>query len=74
MHWRLNIHDALSACKLARLPLNFHEQIQKVLLVNAISAEEIDRRKQAFMEMWQYILPLVEREVQMSFAQFSQLV
>jgi hypothetical protein len=60
--------------QLALLPLNFHEQIQKVLLVNAISAEEIDRRKQAFMEMWQYILPRVEREVQMPFAQFKELV
>lgn len=60
--------------QLALLPLNFHEQIQKVLLVNAISAEEIDRRKQAFMEMWRFILPLVEREVQMPFAEFSQLV
>ncbi len=60
--------------QLALLPLNFHEQIQKVLLVNAISAEEIDRRKQAFMEMWRFILPLVEREVQMPFAEFKELV
>lgn len=60
--------------RLAVLPSKFHEQIQSVLLVNAISAEEIGRRKQAFMEMWQSILPLVEQEAHMPYAEFKDLV
>jgi hypothetical protein len=60
--------------RLKLLPPNFHERIQEVLLVKAISIEEIERRKQAFMEMWQSILPLVEQEIHMPYAEFSQLV
>lgn len=60
--------------RLALLPPKFQEQVRSVLVVNTFSAEEIDRRKQAFMEMWRYILPLVEQEVQMPFAEFKELV
>jgi hypothetical protein len=60
--------------QLAILPPNFREQVQQVLLVKAISTEEIDRRKRAFMEMWRSILPLVEQELHMPYAEFSQLV
>jgi hypothetical protein len=60
--------------QLAVLPPKFREQFQQVLLVKSISVEEIDRRKQAFMEMWQAILPPVEQELHLPYAEFSQLV
>jgi hypothetical protein len=60
--------------KLTRLPLNFHERIKEVLLLNAFTVEEIERRQRAFMEMWQQMVPLVEQEVQMPYDEFKDLV
>jgi len=60
--------------RLTRLPLNFHGRIKEVLLVNALTVEEIDRRQRAFMEMWQEMVPLVEQEVNMPYDEFKELV
>jgi hypothetical protein len=60
--------------KLPRLPLNFHERIQEVLLLNAFTVEEIERRQQAFMEMWRQMAPLVEQEVKLPYAEIKNLV
>ena len=60
--------------KLTHLPLNFHERIKEVLLLNAFTVEEIERRQRAFMEMWQPMVPLVEQEVKMPYEEFKDLV
>jgi hypothetical protein len=63
-----------SVSRLPILPPRFEEMIQEVLSVRAFSAEDIDRRRQAFMQMWQAVLPLVEEEVQMKYEEFAKLV
>ncbi len=60
--------------KLQRLPLNFHERIKDVLLLNAFTVEEIERRKGAFMELWQQMVPLVEQEVKLPYVEIKNLV
>ena len=60
--------------QLTRLPRHFRESMQEVMLVNAFTVEEIERRKQAFMGMWQQMVPLVEQEVQLSFAEIKEMV
>ncbi|MGA2503238.1 MAG: hypothetical protein ABSG01_04020 [Anaerolineales bacterium] len=60
--------------KLPRLPRNFHERIKDVMLLKEFSVEEIDRRQQAFMELWQQMVPLVEQEVKMPYAEIKNLV
>jgi hypothetical protein len=44
------------------------------MLLNAFSVEEIERRKRAFMKMWQQMVPLVEQEVQMPYDEIKELV
>ena len=60
--------------RLERLPPNFHERIKEVMLLNAFTIEEIERRQESFMEMWQHMVPLVEQEVNMPYDQFKDLV
>lgn len=60
--------------KLERLPHNFQERIRDTMTLHAISVEELERRKAAFMEMWREIQPVIENEVQMSFDEMLQIV
>ena len=60
--------------KLKRLPAHFQERVRETMLLHAFSLEELDRRQIAFMEMWREMLPIVEQEVQMSYAEISELV
>jgi hypothetical protein len=60
--------------RLPRLPLQFSERVQDVMLVRALSLEELARRKSAFMDMWGELQPLVEHEVQLSFDEMVALV
>jgi hypothetical protein len=60
--------------RLTRLPLHFRESIQEVMVLHAFTIAEIERRKHAFMEMWQQMVPLVENEVQMPYDEFKELV
>ena len=60
--------------RLTRLPQHFCESIQDVMLLNAFSVEEIERRKRAFMKMWKQMVHLVEQEVQMSYDEIKELV
>jgi hypothetical protein len=60
--------------KLANLPSNFQERIKDTMLLQSFSVEELERRKAAFMEMWQEMSPIVEKEVQMSYDEILQLV
>lgn len=60
--------------RLVRLPHHFPERIHDTMIVHAISAAELDRRKTAFMALWQEMKPIVEAEVQMSYDEMVQLV
>jgi hypothetical protein len=60
--------------KLPRLPAHFQERLQETLLLHAFSVEEIERRKRAFMEMWREMLPIIEREVGMTYEEINNLV
>jgi hypothetical protein len=60
--------------KLLRLPAHFQERIKETMLLQAFSGEELERRKRAFMEMWREMLPIIERAVQMSYAEIEKLV
>ena len=60
--------------KLILLPSNFQERIKATMILRSFSVEELERRKTAFMEMWQEMLPIVEKEVQMSYAEILPLV
>ncbi len=62
------------AMQLPVLPPRFSERIEQVLLLKALSLEEIERRKQVFMGLWQDILPRVEEQLGMPFQEFKQLV
>ncbi len=69
MKWRYYCAE-----KLERLPADFTARIHKILLLHAISLEELDRRQRVFMEMWREMVPIVESEVGMPYEVFSQLV
>jgi hypothetical protein len=60
--------------KLDRLPTAFREGMQATMLLQGFSLEELDRRRGAFMGMWQEMLPLVEAEVGMSYAEIVNSV
>ena len=69
MKWRYYCAE-----KLPRLPENFRETIQEVMALHDFTVAEIDRRKDAFMAMWRQMLPFVEQEVQLSYAEIKELV
>ncbi len=69
MKWRYYCVEKLPA-----LPQNFHDRIKDVMLFNAFTVEEIDRRQQAFMELWQQMVPQVELQVNMPYAEIKNLV
>jgi hypothetical protein len=60
--------------KLARLPDRFRHRIQDVMTLRSISVEELARRKEAFMGMWEEMKPIIETEVGLSFDEMVQLV
>jgi hypothetical protein len=60
--------------KLACLPAHFQEHLQETMLLQAFTVEELERRKSAFMQMWREMLPIIEQEVHMSYAEIIDLV
>jgi hypothetical protein len=60
--------------RLPLLPHNFQEHMKAVMLLNAFTVEEIERRKRVFMELWQEMRPLVEHEVKMTYDEIKDLV
>ncbi len=69
MKWRYYCAE-----KLPNLPEHFRATIQEVMTLRDFTVSEIERRKGSFMEMWRQMLPLVEQEVQLSYAQIKELV
>jgi hypothetical protein len=68
MKWRYYCAE-----RLAQLPPHFEERIKNPMLLQAFSVEELERRQGAFMEMWWDMVPIIEQEVDMPYAEFSQL-
>jgi hypothetical protein len=60
--------------QLAQLPANFRERIKETMMVRSFSLDELERRKGVFMGMWRDMLPLIERELQLSFDEMVPLV
>ncbi len=60
--------------RLILLPANFQDRMKDTMLLRSFSIEELERRKAAFMDMWQEMLPIIEQEVQMSYDEILQLV
>jgi hypothetical protein len=60
--------------RLPLLPSNFQDRMRDTMTLQSFSREELERRRASFMDMWQEMLPVVEREVQMSYEQIIQLV
>jgi hypothetical protein len=60
--------------RLARLPGGFQDRIGSTLICRALTLEELERRRDVFMEMWSEMKPVIEDEVQMSFDEMVQQV
>jgi hypothetical protein len=60
--------------RLERLPLNFQERIKDTMMLHSFTIDELERRKRAFMEMWEEMKPRVEAEVQMTFDEMLHIV
>ncbi len=62
------------AGKLERLPPSFTEELDRVLQLHSMDTGELERRQNAFLGRWKYMLPLVEHEVKMPFDEFKNMV
>lgn len=60
--------------KLSLLPVDYQERIRETMMIQSFSDAELERRKEAFMGMWQEMLPKVEQKVQMSYDEILPLV
>ena len=69
MKWRYYCVEQLE-----KLPQNFQERIKDIMAVRSFTIDELERRKSVFMEMWEEMKPLIEKEVQMSYNEIIQLV
>ena len=63
-----------AAERLPILPRDFSVRIREVMRLADFTESDIERRRQAFKDLWNEVLPLVEAEVQMPYAEFSKLV
>lgn len=69
MKWRYFCVEQLD-----RLPHNFRERIKETMTLHYFTMDELERRKRAFMQMWEEIRPIVEEEVQMTFEEMLEIV
>jgi len=62
------------AGRLPKLPDGFTAHMEAIMTMHDSSAAELERRRQAFMTMWEQMKPLVEKEVGLSYNEIVQLV
>ncbi len=67
--WRLYCVE-----RLERLPAGFQEGIRACLTLRAFTPEDLERRKQAFMQMWEEMKPLVEAETRLTYEEMLAVV
>lgn len=60
--------------RLERLPSGFQDSMKATLICRDLTLDELDRRRAVFMRMWNEMKPIIEDEVQLSFAEMVQLV
>lgn len=60
--------------KLQRLPAAFPQRMQATMLLKDFSLDELERRRSAFMGMWEEMRPLVEAEVGMCYDEIVDVV
>jgi hypothetical protein len=60
--------------RLSILPTDFTDCMKQVLVCNAITENELLRRRAAYMSMWNEMLPLVEEEVHSNYEEFKNTV
>ncbi|MCA9955862.1 MAG: hypothetical protein KC434_14130 [Anaerolineales bacterium] len=60
--------------QLKRLPSNFQARIKETMMLHSLTIEELDRRKAAFMAIWEEMKPIAEAEMQLTFDEMVQLV
>lgn len=63
-----------AAERLPILPRDFSARIREVMRLADFTEADIERRRLAFMALWNEVLPLVEAAVQMPYEEFSKLV
>lgn len=56
------------------LPNGFTDNLKQIMLIGAISLEELQRRREALNYLWRQMLPRAEKEVGMKFNEFKRLV
>lgn len=69
MKWRYYFAEQLK-----HLPTNFQERFLDTMMLHSPTSEELDRRRAAFMMMWEEMRPVIEQEVQMSFDEMVKVV
>ena len=67
--WRL-----FYAEQLAILPGDFESAMENVMRVRALDEAEIVRRREAFMRMWEEMLPKIDKETSMKYENFKDTV
>jgi len=67
--WRLFYAEQLDI-----LPADFHSRMAEIMTVRSLDESEVRRRRDAFMTMWQDLLPRIEKEVGMKFDEFKDTV
>jgi len=69
MKWRYYCVEQLE-----QLPRNFKECLKETMILHAFTEDELRRRKSVFMQMWQEMRQVVERELNMTLEEIEQLV
>jgi hypothetical protein len=69
MKWRYYCAEQLQ-----RLPDNFQERIKEIMRLGSFTTDELERRRNAFMQMCEEMKPAVEEEVQMTFDEMLEVV
>jgi hypothetical protein len=60
--------------QLPRLPADFTERVRAMMTVREFTSDEVEGRRSIFMRMWREMLPAIERELGMSYAEINALV
>jgi hypothetical protein len=60
--------------QLERLPDHFRERVMEILTLSSFTGEELVRRRDAFMEMWREMIPVVEGETGLTFEEMLEVV
>ncbi len=67
--WRINY-----ARKLPWVPKKFDEKLKEIYLVKSLSKKELERRKNAFMYIWNQFAPKIEKEVKLTIKEMDKMV